>query len=295
MNILLIEDSEEDVLRIWAMLKQGYAGPFNIEQAGTLREGAERMAKTNFDVLLLDLNLPDSQGLNTFLAAKRQAPDLAIVVLTGLDDKVLGLRAVQSGAQDYLVKGKTDAEMLERSINYSVERQRSLSDLQKLTLLDELTGLYNRRGFLELASKQLKLARRLGKAMMLFYVDLDDMKWINDAYGHLEGDDALKTITVILRDSFRDCDIIARMGGDEFAVLLLKRTEISLEVLTTRLRDNLDAWNAMHKDKHQLSVSTGLAHYDPGFPVTIEELLEQADQGMYEAKRKKREDQNHGK
>jgi len=287
MNILLIEDNEDDVLKIWAMLKEAEIEPINILHRDRLKAGFELLAKGNIDVILLDLHLPDSQGFDTFLAAKRQAPDIPIVVLTSLGNKIMGLEAIQQGAQDFLEKGKINAEMLARSLRFSIERQKMLSEIQKLSLIDELTGLYNRRGFETLAQKQIKLAQRLGKGMMLFFVDLDRMKWINDSFGHQEGDQALKVATAILKDSFRDSDIIARIGGDEFAVLLLQKVEVTVEILTTRLQDNLDAYNAMKKGKYRISVSAGLAQYDPRSFSTIEELLEEADKNMYEQKRRK--------
>jgi diguanylate cyclase (GGDEF)-like protein len=287
MNILLIEDSEDDCLRVWAMLKEAYPEPFSLEHFSLLKPGLERAAKGNIDVILLDLHLPDSQGIDTFITAKRQAQEVPIIVLTSLDDKDLGVYAIQKGAQDYLIKGKVNSSLLERSIRYAIERQRLLSEIQKLTLVDELTGLYNRRGFKELAQKQLKLAQRLGKKMMLFYMDIDNMKWINDTFGHQEGDYTLKTVTAILRDSFRDSDVITRIGGDEFAVLLLQKIGISIEILATRLQDNLDAWNSMNKGKYRISVTAGLALYNPNSPSSIEELLEEADQNMYQGKKKK--------
>jgi two-component system, cell cycle response regulator len=287
MNILLIEDNEDDVLKIWAMLKEADIEPLNILHRDRLKTGFELLAKGNIDVILLDLHLPDSQGFDTFLAAKRQAPDIPIVVLTSLGNKIMGLEAIQQGAQDFLEKAKINSDMLARSLRYAIERQKMLSEIHQLSLVDELTGLYNRRGFDALAQKQIKLAQRLGKGMMLFFVDLDNMKWINDNFGHQEGDEALKIATAILRDSFRDSDIIARIGGDEFAVLLLQKAEITVEILTTRFQDNLDAYNAMKDRKFRLSISAGLAQYDPRSFSTIEELLEEADKNMYEQKRKK--------
>jgi two-component system, cell cycle response regulator len=111
--------------------------------------------------------------------------------------------------------------------------------LEKLALFDELTGLYNRRGFLDLGGKQLKTAERLGKSVLLVFADLDGLKEINDQLGHLDGDAALKDIADVLRESFRGSDIIARLGGDEFAILAVGSIHEGEKAITSRIEWNL--------------------------------------------------------
>ncbi|OPX90334.1 MAG: putative diguanylate cyclase YdaM [Pelotomaculum sp. PtaB.Bin013] len=159
--------------------------------------------------------------------------------------------------------------------------------LISISLTDELTGLCNRRGFLTLAQQQLALANRSKGEVLLLYGDLDDMKWINDNFGHHEGDRALIETANILKSTFRESDIIGRIGGDEFAVLMLEAPVSSAETLITRLREKLAGRNAQTVH-YRLSISVGIVHYDPESNYTIDKMLIEADKLMYEQKRDKR-------
>jgi diguanylate cyclase (GGDEF)-like protein/PAS domain S-box-containing protein len=165
------------------------------------------------------------------------------------------------------------------------ERVRMEEALRTLALLDELTGLYNRRGFSVLAEHQLKMAKRGKRRMMLLFADLDGLKRINDTFGHPEGDRALIEVADILRTTFRESDIVARIAGDEFVVLVIETNGSPAEVLTHRLQENLAARNARGDRPYELSLSIGLARYDPHRSCSIDGLLTQADRAMYEEKR----------
>jgi diguanylate cyclase (GGDEF)-like protein len=158
--------------------------------------------------------------------------------------------------------------------------------LLALSLTDELTGLCNRRRFFVLTEQCLKVAVRTKKRPLLLFIDMDDLKWINDHYGHNEGDQALIGLANILKKTFRESDIIARIGGDEF-VVLLESTEENSEALLTRLHENVKDYNAK-RVHHILSVSLGTAQFDPEYPISIDELLSKADALMYAQKRKRR-------
>jgi len=168
------------------------------------------------------------------------------------------------------------------------EREQLEYKLKTMSITDELTGLYNRRGFFTIATQQMNVAERSKKEMLLFSADLDNMKQINDTFGHQEGDCALIEIASILKEVFRKSDIICRMGGDEFAVLAIDTTNTTREVLMKRLDTILEACNRRQGSKYQLSMSVGVVHYDPGNPSSIDELMAQADVLMYEEKRKKK-------
>lgn len=168
-----------------------------------------------------------------------------------------------------------------KTIKESEEKYRALS------LIDELTSLHNRRGFFFLAEQQLKISNRTKKGILLLFADLDDVKRINDNLGHNEGDKALIDTANILKKTFRKSDIIARIGGDEFAVLALETSEAVTELLSTRLQENLMSYNAEEARHYKLSLSTGFARYDYEYPISLEELLIKADTNMYEQKRKK--------
>jgi len=168
------------------------------------------------------------------------------------------------------------------------ERKRAEAALQSLSLVDELTGLYNRRGFLAVTESHLAVIRRNEKVPVILYADLDGLKEINDSLGHHEGDRALVKAAEIFKDTFRSSDILARMGGDEFVVLAAIGSEESTESLATRLQEKFSASNASRNRPYDLSISVGLARFDPEAGHSIEDLMARADRAMYEDKRRKR-------
>jgi len=167
------------------------------------------------------------------------------------------------------------------------ERKQLEDQLRTMSILDELTSLYNRRGFFTLSQQQMKMAERAKKDMLLFFADLDNMKEINDRLGHQEGDKALVEIATVLKETFRESDIIGRMGGDEFAALAIDTTDETREVLTARLQNYLDTHNKLETRNYTLSLSIGIAHYNHENPSSLDELMSRADTLMYEEKRKK--------
>jgi len=164
------------------------------------------------------------------------------------------------------------------------DRKRLEEEIRSLSLTDELTGLYNRRGLSLLAEQEMKLAYRMKRAMLLFFGDVDGLKGINDSQGHAQGDLALQEIATILKENFRESDILARMGGDEFVALALDASVDSTEILTCRIQAALDAHNQPAKQGCHLSLSIGVARYDPELPATVSELISQADERMYQQK-----------
>ena len=168
------------------------------------------------------------------------------------------------------------------------ERKKMEEGLITLSITDLLTGLYNRRGFIMFAEQQLKLSDRTKRGMLLFFSDLDGMKWINDTLGHEEGDRALTDVADVLKETFRSSDIIARMGGDEFAVLAIDTPDVNSEILTTRLQKLIDTHNRQGNRRYRLSISVGCSYYDPVNPCSIDELMVQADKLMYEHKKSKK-------
>jgi diguanylate cyclase (GGDEF)-like protein len=157
--------------------------------------------------------------------------------------------------------------------------------LEQLALIDALTGLNNRRGFLTLAGQQLRIADRFGKRLHLLFADLDGMKWINDTLGHSEGDRALRETAELLRRTFRESDILARIGGDEFAVLALGEDKSEEGTIRSRFEEQLVAHNDSADRGYRLSISIGITVYDPSVPCSIEQLLDRGDALMYEQKR----------
>lgn len=168
------------------------------------------------------------------------------------------------------------------------ERKRAEAALQSLSLVDELTGLYNRRGFLAVSEQHLAAIRRNEKIPVVLYADLDGLKEINDSLGHHEGDRALVKAAEIFKETFRSSDILARLGGDEFVALAAVGPEESTESLAVRLQEKFSASNSSENRAYDLSISVGLARFDTEEGHSIEDLMARADRSMYENKRRKR-------
>lgn len=267
---------------------RGVGSPVEIHWTGELAAALERLSVGGVDAVILDPDLPDSQGIASFERMYAFAPNVPIIVLTKDDDEELAVRTVQGGAQDCMRIGEAEPLVLVRSVRYAIERHRLLSALRSLSLIDDLTDLYNRRGFHDLGEQHLKLARRTSRGVALVYVDIDRFKTINDTLGHHVGDRALLRVADTLRATFRRSDIIARMGGDEFAVLALEASGEDAEQLVERLRAELDELNQTTHEEFQLSVSIGVARYLGDEITHLQDLLAEADRAMYEEKRTKR-------
>ena len=166
----------------------------------------------------------------------------------------------------------------------TTERKRAEEEIRVLSFTDDLTGLYNRRAFFVLAQQQLRIARRAKRETVLFYADIDGLKRINDTFGHRGGDAALIDTAVVLKKTFRESDIIARIGGDEFVVLTTETTIEKKEVMTKRLQENLEVRNLQEKRKYRLYLSVGVAFCDSQHPRPLDNLIAQADKLMYDQK-----------
>ena len=286
-KILLVEDNAGDVRMIQELLLDVEGIWFETESINTLTEGLKRLSEVKFDTLLLDLGLPDSNGMETLMRVISQYPELPVIVLTGLADAQGGVRAVHQGAQDYLTKGEINSDLLIRSIRYAIERKRLLTEMRNLSLRDDLTGLYNRRGFFALAEQRFKVARRENTRLLFIIADIDGLKKINDSFGHELGDHAIRDAAGILKDTFRESDIIGRIGGDEFAIVVAENVPESAETVTARIHDKINAFKKEHVRHYQLSISIGIAHCDPSFSCSIDEMLANADELMYQQKKAK--------
>jgi diguanylate cyclase (GGDEF)-like protein/PAS domain S-box-containing protein len=172
-------------------------------------------------------------------------------------------------------------------LNDITERKRMENEIRDLSMRDHLTNLYNRRGIISLAEQQVKMAQRSGKKILLTFIDVDDLKLINDEFGHDEGDKALIETAHILQHAFRQSDIIARIGGDEFAVLTIDISDTSFQAFSKRLQEKINEFNEKDFRQYKLSMSWGTAVFDPKAPVSIDELMSSADKMMYIQKRAK--------
>jgi two-component system cell cycle response regulator len=286
-RILLVGEAKE-ARRLQGLLESSSYSPFRISHVSDLELAAERLSREETDILLLDMGSKQQRCCAFVQAARAAAPDMPMVILSESEseNESLAVEALQQGVQDFLPKEHLDRAALARSLRYSIERHRLQKNLQSLSLLDDLTGLHNRRGFLALAEQHLRMILRKGAAFLV-YLDLDDLKLINDSYGHLEGNRALIVTANVLRACFRQSDILARLGGDEFCVLMTDAGQDSEQLVRKRLQHRIDSINALSSWRFRISLSVGVADVPVVHQPSLEELLRIADARMYEEKRNK--------
>jgi diguanylate cyclase (GGDEF)-like protein len=282
-TILLIEDNPGDARLIELMLAEDPESPFRVSCVDRLSRGLEFLTSEKPGLVLLDLSLPDSQGLDTFDKVYAHSPTVPIIVLTGNDDHIIALSAVKTGAQDYLVKGKLDRELLVRAMQYSIERKRYQEQLEHQANYDALTGLPNRNLLLD-RLKQAVHSQRQVRSIAVVFMDLDHFKVINDSLGHNAGDLLLQKMAERLRSAVRDGDTVSRMGGDEF-VLVLDDQHNEDVVFRAMQRIVAKVNEPITIDGRELFVtcSAGISLH-PQDGTDVETLLKNADAAMYRAK-----------
>jgi diguanylate cyclase (GGDEF)-like protein len=291
LRVLLIETAPDDVAPLRTALEDISATCERV-CADAIEGCVLRLESGGFDAILLCLVQPDADSLKSIPYLRQCAPEIPILVVSDLNDDELALAAIREGAQDYLLATTCDAHLLARAIRYAIERNRIQTTLRALSLRDDLTGIYNRRGFSTLARHQMRIAQRRQTGFYLIFIDLDDMKRINDTVGHLAGDQALIAIAQLLSHTFRGSDVVARLGGDEFAVITCNNEtqypDNATTAITTRLETAVARHNDRHLDEPSLSISYGVIFFDPAQNKTLDQTLLEADQIMYKNKQQKK-------
>jgi diguanylate cyclase (GGDEF)-like protein len=282
LNILLIDDSQEGVVLFQKMLEQS-PKMYQLTHALSLEKALTLINGNSYSLIFIDLFLPDMQGIDTLLTLQQKVDSVPIIVI-GRDEKI-AREAIHVGAQDYLPKEEINLGLLERVIEYAIERQQHRENLKALSFTDELTSLYNRRGFMTLLEQQISLSKRIRRGFYLFVIDLDHLKQINDTFGHPMGDKALISAAQCLKASFRRHDVLGRIGGDEFAAVAIYSISDSGEYLKRRLFENIEAYNTHSKEPFQLSFSVGGIYFDGLHEATLDELFKEADNELYKEKK----------
>jgi diguanylate cyclase len=292
LRILLVEDCESDaVLATHHLRRMDAAQRPEVVHVDTLARAIDKLQAEAYDAVLLDMGLPDGQGLENVQRIRAAARDVAIIVLTGQDDAALAIAALRCGAQEYLIKGSYENEALPRALRHAVERHNLLVEMDRqrerdsfLAGHDPLTGLINRQQLAERAQEMLALAERRGECFALCFLDLDGFKPVNDSLGHTVGDAVLKEVANALSAAARSTDKVARIGGDEFVVLLSPVTGIAeAERAAQRLVQRVNAIRMVHGHAVSIGVSAGLAVY-PNHGGSLDQLFLKADKAMYAAK-----------
>lgn len=285
-KILLVEDNDVDAHLTKDILAEWSIEQFDITHVTRLSEAFGRLGREKFDAVLLDLSLPDGYGLPTLRQVQAANPTIPIIVLSGVSDQALALQAVQNGAQDYLVKGQGHPELLARSIRYAIERKRAEERLTYLAQYDHLTGLVNRTLFRDRLVQAMARSKRLQQPLGLMLLDLDRFKAVNDTMGHDVGDQLLKAVAGRLQDCVREVDTVARMGGDEFTIILEGLScEQDISIVARRITESLGEPFHLKEHRASIGVSIGITVY-PSDDHEIDELLKHADAAMYRAKQR---------
>ena len=306
--ILLIEDSASDALLVRHMLRPAGGEPtaHAIVHCTNLGDARGALGGMTPSCILLDLGLPDAEGFEGLTYLRARLPETPIIVLTGRDDDLVGVQALNGGAQDYLAKDRVDAYSLTRSIRYAAERMRIEQEFRHVALHDQLSGLPNRSLFVDRLRLALTRATKPWVALergqrfeddavigpdrrltAVLLVDLDHFKLVNDSFGHAAGDLVLKAVASRLLSVLRPIDTVARLGGDEFAVICEGVTEPGEALaVSARILDVLARPVAVHGGTASVTCSIGVAFSsDASSPDT---LVRFADMAMYAAKERGR-------
>lgn len=285
--VLLIEDDPADARLTEIALKRALSSP-TVQVATSVQQGREIVSGDCVpDIILLDLGLPDAMGLEGVTTLARHAPLTPIVVLTGQDDEEVALNALESGAQDYLVKGEASAELLARSIRYSLERKRAECELTRAARYDPVTGLINRAYFLALLEHALERAQRARSPVDVLFLDLDHFKNINDSLGHAAGDQLLREVGARLVRCVRASDVVARLGGDEFTIMVEGVKGTNSASIAKKILEAAQKPYLIDGVEVIVSPSIGIAGY-PSSGADAATIVKHADTAMYRAKKEGR-------
>ncbi|HEY8131947.1 MAG TPA: diguanylate cyclase, partial [Thermoanaerobaculia bacterium] len=301
-RLLIVEDDKQYASLLAELIHSSLSG-IETTSLGTIDEACRRIDRGGIDLVLLDLELPDADGLEALERLHDCVSEIPVIVLTAQSDEDLALAALHNGAEDYLVKDSVDQRILVRSIRYALERHHGIrelgrvtrelqlanSALEKLTLIDPLTELLNRRGLQQALTREIKRVEREKIDVLVLLVDIDDFKRVNDSFGHAVGDVALKEIAHRLRSSVRAIDYACRIGGDEFLLLLPNADQVEASRIAERARVSIATMIIQHSAgtiRLTASVVAMLLRHDTP---SIDELLATAHQLL---KRSKEEGKN---
>lgn len=289
-NVLLIEDDEGDALLFQRSLSAS-ADNYQPQVCGSLSSALCWLESNHCDVILLDLSLPDSYGLDGIAEIHGRFSDVPIVMLTGFDDDRTALNALDRGAQDYLIKGETNPRELERTLRYAIQRQQIQNEnrqliiqLQNAARSDALTGVLNRHAMIEEFEQHWAQSQSTGVDLSCAILDIDFFKRINDQHGHLAGDEVLRNVAELIGGQARPGDFIARYGGEEFCVILVGANQQQATDWAERMRKALAAHPIdLAGEQIQVTASFGVAQRCQDTHC-IEDLIDRADHALLSAK-----------
>ncbi len=284
MKILLVEDDSDDAELLHQTVLRHNARGLDITRASRIEEAVRELRGQRFDVVLLDLHLPDASGAECVDRVQQADALVPIVVLSGQGDEDYAVEILNRGVQDYLVKWEGDGRIILRAIRYAIERKRSEVKLHYLARYDSLTGIPNRQYLRDQLERATARADRARQKLGLLLLDLDRFKMVNDTLGHEQGDELLRAVVQRLRGSVREGDLLARLGGDEFAILLEHVDgALELEAIAGGIVGRFQEPFYLRGRHVSVTASVGITLYpvDNADPAA---LLNNADIAMYQAK-----------
>lgn len=289
-KILYAEKSDEDFAAFQSLLS--HHGQITLGRAKTLEESFALLKKNPMDLVFSDYFLPDGNGLDFIARMQGEEVDIPVVIITGKGDEMIASKVIQAGAYDYLPKSNLSDETLTRAIGNALEKARLRAEVKEahqmmcdMATKDELTGLFNRRHFMEALNREVSRAGRSRDDLVLCMLDLDHFKAVNDTHGHLMGDEVLATFGRMLKDIIRLSDLVCRYGGEEFAVILPDSDIEKAKVASERFRKLMGKHIfKCRTGEFSITVSIGIASLFSSKDQSPEQLVQCADQALYRAK-----------
>ena len=283
-HILIVDDDEDDFVLTRELLREAYGSSIDVDWEKSCDDGLDAISAKNHDVYLIDYHLGARDGLQLVREANERECSAPIILLTGQDDRETDIQAMEAGAYDYLVKDLITADQLARAIRYGINQKKVENRLVEMAQYDTLTGLANRSLFGDRLEYSIAHAKRLGLFVAVFLLDLDRFKEVNDTLGHPVGDELLKGVSKRLLECVRETDTVARLSGDEFAIIA---TNLKTANGATKLADKIiEAFRSPFKLNGRdiyANVSMGICVQDKEL-TKPSQLLKNADLALYQAK-----------
>ena len=287
-KVLLVEDDESDAMLVQKFLEvAGVEGP--ALHVRRLDDALRSLHESSYDAVLADLSLPDARGLDSVVRIRAAAPNAALVVLSGGGDEDIALQTLALGAQEYVGKEVLNAATLARSLKHACERKRAERRLAHRAYFDALTGLANRATLKDRLRIAFHRGKRTRSSFAVLYVDLDGFKQINDHSGHAAGDALLEETARRLEGTVREYETVARIGGDEFAILIEETSESGPVQVAERILEAIRRPYQIAGEDVLLTASVGISVF-PDSADNVDDLIQKADEAMYRAKQEGRND-----
>jgi diguanylate cyclase (GGDEF)-like protein len=285
-KVLLVENHPDEAGLMQGVSEETELKRFSFHQENVFQRAVDHLRENSFDVVLLDLSLPDVKGVDSIRTIHSEFPYLPIVAFSKVSDEQVVVQAIKAGAQDCLVKGQGDGNLLARSLRYAIERKQAEERLAYLAQYDHLTGLANRTLFKDRLTQALARADRNDQQVALMFLDLDNFKVVNDTLGHDAGDIVLRAVAERLKKCVRVTDTVARLGGDEFIIILdgLPKSDVPVIVAQKIINALAPPFHISDREVF-ITTSIGISRY-PMDAKNAKDLLKYADRSMYLAKEK---------